>query len=94
MLRPPLSFLLLGSDQLAARRFSPPWNGAAAVHAGSAMVPLYASNRKIGLRPCLDAACKFFENASFYIWSTKYRLITKIITVLVCKSRDESNEPN
>ena len=45
-------------------------------------------------RPCLVARCKVFENASFYIWSTKHWLITKIITELVCKSRDESNEPN
>ena len=29
------------------------------------------------LRPCLIAVCKIFEMASFYIWSTKRRLITK-----------------
>ena len=47
-----------------------------------------------GLRPCLVAGCKVFERESFYIWSTKHRLIIKLITELVCKSRDESNEPN
>ena len=46
------------------------------------------------LRLCLVASCKFFEKTFFYIWSTKYRLITKIITELVCKSRDEFNEAN
>ena len=55
--------------------------------------------------PCLDftckprkarlvARCKNFEKSSFYIWSTKHKLIIKIITELVCKSWDESNEPN
>ena len=35
----------------------------------------------------------FFKRI-FNIWSTKYRLIAKLITDLVCKLRDESNEPN
>ena len=42
----------------------------------------------------LDAPCKVFERKSFHIRSIKHRLITKIITELVCKLRDESNEPN
>ena len=46
------------------------------------------------IRPCLVAGCKVFERESFYIWSTKHRLIIKLITELVCKSRDESIEPN
>ena len=36
----------------------------------------------------------YFWKKIFNIWSIKYRLITKLITDLVCKLRDESNEPN
>ena len=45
-------------------------------------------------RPCLVVLRKIFEKTFFYIWSIKHKLITKIIIELVCKSRDESNEPN
>jgi len=34
--------------------------------------------------------CKAFERESFYIWSIKHRLITE----LVCKLWDKSNDPN
>ena len=37
---------------------------------------------------------KVFEMESLHIWSIKYRIITKLITELVCKLRDESNESN
>ena len=49
------------------------------------------------LRVCLHhfAFCVFiFCQKIFNIWSIKYRLITKLITDLVCKLRDESNKPN
>ena len=35
------------------------------------------SIRALYFEPCLVAVCKVFEMASFYIWSTKHRLITK-----------------
>ena len=53
-----------------------------------------ATFQKERVRPCLVAHCKIFEMASLHICSIKYRLITKLIADLVCKSRDESNEPN
>ena len=43
-------------------------------------------------RPCLVPLGKIFKIESFHIWSIKYRLITKLITELVCKLRDESNK--
>ena len=46
------------------------------------------------LRPCLVAYCKVFETAYLYICNIKHRLITKLITELVYKLRDESNEHN
>ena len=49
---------------------------------------------KLGIWPRLEACCKLFERESFNIWSTKHRLITKLIAELVCKLRDESNELN
>ena len=55
---------------------------------------LHQGKKILLLRPCLVAGRKVFERESFYIWSTKHRLIIKLITKLVCKSRDESNEPN
>ena len=36
---------------------------------------------------------KILKRYFFYIWSTKHRLIIKIITELVYKLRDESNQP-
>ena len=33
--------------------------------------------------------CKVVKMKIFHIWSTKYRLITKLITELVCKLQDE-----
>ena len=45
-------------------------------------------------RPRLVAGCKVFEIESFHVWSIKYRLITKLIIEIVCKIRDEFNEPN
>ena len=42
----------------------------------------------------LVPGCKNFETESFHIYSIKYKLIIKLITELVCKLRDESNETN
>ena len=44
--------------------------------------------------PCLVCVRKVFKMKSLHIRSIKYRLIIKLITELVCKLRDESNEPN
>ena len=37
---------------------------------------------------------KVFEIEFLHIWNIKHRLITKLITELVYKLRDESNESN
>ena len=39
-------------------------------------------------------ARKLFKIEYLHIWSIKYRLITKLITELVCKLGDKSNESN
>ena len=59
-----------------------------------ACIDLDCDRASYELRPCLVAFCKIFEKTSFYIWSTKHKLIIKLNTELVGKSRDESNEPN
>ena len=46
------------------------------------------------IQPSFSCACKIFEMKSFYIWSIKYKLITKLITKLNYKLWDKSNKPN
>ena len=53
-----------------------------------------AEQRVTHLGPCLVAYCKVFETTYLYICNIKHKLIIKLITELVGKSRDESNEPN
>ena len=48
----------------------------------------------IVIKASFSCAHKIFEMESLHIWSIKYRLITKLITELVCKLPDEPNEPN
>ena len=52
-----------------------------------------AEQRVTHLGPCLVGYCKVFETVSLHICNIKHRLITKLITELVYKLRDESNEP-
>ena len=44
--------------------------------------------------PCLVFSRKNFEREFFHFLNIKYELITKLITELICKLQDESNEHN
>ena len=53
---------------------------------------LYSNSNTQGVFSSFYILC--FCKRIFNIWSIKYRLITKLITDLICKLRDESNKPN